>query len=371
MKFSISSGTLLKILTVLSKAISRSEPILENFLFVTPGEGKLVITATDKELTLRSVVDVDDCTEGAPICVPAKILTELLKTLPELPIEVSTEEDILAVEWFGGKSTIHISDGMDYPDISSVQKDSAQKLSFPSGIFLELIQKTLPATAVDLLRPALTCICFTVDNKHAEAAASESHMMLIAETDKVTSETPGSFLLQRKAAATLKGLLPNDDTVVDVLFDNQYIEIAVGETLLICRTVTQKFPKYQSVIPPRNGNPILVDRVALLEAVRRVCIFSNMNLGHIAVGVSENSILLEGSDFGLGMRAKDTVVCSYSGDGKQMTFKGEFLSQILYVFDDKNINIELTEPKKPALFYHADEKERDVRLCSVLMPVVS
>lgn len=57
MEFNVSSAELLRGVLDVSKAIPAKTalPILENFLFVLSGD-KLEITASDQELTLRTVV---------------------------------------------------------------------------------------------------------------------------------------------------------------------------------------------------------------------------------------------------------------------------------------------------------------------------
>ena len=83
MKLTISSTSLLKGLMDVAKAIpsKSSLPILENFLFVLK-DGKLEVTASDSELTLRTQIDVDAVGEEGSIAVPARHMLDLLKELP-------------------------------------------------------------------------------------------------------------------------------------------------------------------------------------------------------------------------------------------------------------------------------------------------
>lgn len=374
MKFSIPSGTFYKTLSVLSKAVSRgvAEPILENFLFETPGDGKLTITATDKELTLRSTIEAEVSETTGPCCIPARILLELLKELPELPVELATAKDAdnVTIEWFGGQSVIPVANANDYPSIPSADKESGQSVTFPSDILLGCIQKTLPATATDPIRPALEGIQFHIGKDGTETAASETHMMLLATTAEVRSDTPRSFLLHRKAASALKNFLRPGDDPVTVTYDASYIEFSYGDTQLICRTITQKFPNYKSVIPS-GGSSLTVERKPLLDAIRRVYVFSSPATGQVTLNIAENTILVEGKDIGFGMNAKDSLGCSYDGLDMAITFKGQFLQDILSVLDADEVSVELTSPVKAALF-RQDEKEEDkIRLLAVLMPVKS
>ena len=86
MKFIVSSSYLLKHLQVLGGVINNSNtlPILDNFLFDLK-QNKLIVSASDLETTMSSVLDVDSDAEGA-IAVPARILLDTLKTFAEQPL---------------------------------------------------------------------------------------------------------------------------------------------------------------------------------------------------------------------------------------------------------------------------------------------
>ena len=89
MEFNVSSAELLKALVGVSKAIPAKTTltILENFLFVVKG-GKLEITASDQELTLRTIVPVDNVKEEGSIAVPARQMIDLFKALPDQPVNI-------------------------------------------------------------------------------------------------------------------------------------------------------------------------------------------------------------------------------------------------------------------------------------------
>ena len=67
MKLVISSSELLKGLMTISKAIpaKTTEAILEDYLFVLNGN-RLEVTASDKEITMKTTIEVETLAEGAP-----------------------------------------------------------------------------------------------------------------------------------------------------------------------------------------------------------------------------------------------------------------------------------------------------------------
>ena len=117
MKLNISSTDLLKGLMDVSKAIpSKSAlPILENFLFVLKN-GKLEITASDSELTLRTEIDVESAEEEGSIAVPARHMVDLLKELPDQPLRIRTISDSsFECSWASGNSVLPYFPADEYP----------------------------------------------------------------------------------------------------------------------------------------------------------------------------------------------------------------------------------------------------------------
>ena len=97
MRFIVSTSTLLKQLLAVNGASSSSTvlPILENFLFEIKGS-VLTITASDLQTSMMTQLQVE-AKEDGNIAVPARILIETLKNLPEQPVTFSIDHDTYAV----------------------------------------------------------------------------------------------------------------------------------------------------------------------------------------------------------------------------------------------------------------------------------
>ncbi|MDO7614481.1 MAG: DNA polymerase III subunit beta, partial [Crocinitomicaceae bacterium] len=85
MNFIVSSATLLRHLQNISGVLNSSNtlPILDNFKFSIKGN-KLEICATDLETTMITKVEVQSEEDGS-VAVPAKMVLEVLKSLPDQP----------------------------------------------------------------------------------------------------------------------------------------------------------------------------------------------------------------------------------------------------------------------------------------------
>lgn len=121
MKFSVSSSELLKQLQVASGAIGSNPvlPILEDFLFKIENK-KLTIAATDLESSISTSIEVladNDFT----VAVPAKILLETLKALPQQPVTFTIDEENFGIEITSsyGKYRLAGENGEDFPKLPS------------------------------------------------------------------------------------------------------------------------------------------------------------------------------------------------------------------------------------------------------------
>ena len=91
MKFIISSSELLKNLQILGSILNTNNtlPILDNFLFDI-NNNDLTITSSDLETTLSSKILIES-TIIIKVAIPAKLLLDVLKSLPEQPLTFSLE----------------------------------------------------------------------------------------------------------------------------------------------------------------------------------------------------------------------------------------------------------------------------------------
>ena len=133
MKFSISSSELLSQLQIAGGAIGSNPflPILEDFLF-TINDNQLTITATDLETTIVTEVEVMSDTNGT-VAIPARILLDTLKALPQQPITFSIDDETYAIEITSayGKYKLAGENGADFPRIPDADGTDSIDISAP------------------------------------------------------------------------------------------------------------------------------------------------------------------------------------------------------------------------------------------------
>ena len=372
MKFTVSSAELLKGLMDVSKAIPAKsvQPILENFLLVLK-DNILEITASDSDLTLRTSIEVEKVQEEGSIAVPARHVTELLKALPDQPVSIKTLNENASFEcsWNSGVSTLPFFPADDYPQIKTVGED-ARKVVFPAQTLLDGVNSTIYATADDEMRPAMNGIYFDIDTVSTTLVASDSHKLICYTSTDVSAPDKCSFILHKKAAAVLKGLVSKESSDVTILFDDTNVLFQFDNITMICRLVVGKFPRYKDVIPQNNSNILKMDRMQLLNTVRRVSVCANKASNHIKFDFKPGQLEVSAQDLGFAIAAYEKLSCDYSGDDLTIGFKSSFLGDILGNMTCGTIVMKFLDSRRAALIVPAPEEEESEKICGILMPIM-
>lgn len=370
MKFTVSSADLLKATLDVSRAVPAKSalPILENFLF-SAKDNILEITASDSELTLRTSIAVDASEDGV-MAVPARQLTDLLKTLPDQPIGLASVSDSsFECTWSGGNSSLPYFPAGDYPDIKGVG-DGAETVTFPAETLMEGINGTIYATADDEMRPAMNGIFFDMDVDSTTLVASDSHKLICYTTGDAKVPGKNSFILHKKPAGVLKSILTKEDGDVEVSFDGNTVSFKFGNTVMICRLVVGKFPKYRDVIPQNNSNVLKIERLQLLATVRRVAVCANKASNHVKFDLKPGQLEISAQDLGFAISAYEKISCDYNGEDLTIGFKSSFLSDILANMSCENVVMKFADARKAALIVPSEEESESEKICGIIMPIM-
>ena len=372
MKLVISSSELLKGIMTVAKAIpSKSAlPILENFLFNLKGN-LLEITASDSELTMRTSVEVENAEEEGQIAIPAKHLLDLLKELPDQPLSIKTVSDTaFEFSWANGASTLPYFPAEDYPPFATTS-EAAVTLEFPAQSLVDGIASTIYATADDEIRPTMNGIFFDIDTESTTLVASDAHKLVCFTTGDVKASEKASFILHKKPAAILRSIIGKNTEKVEISFDSNNAVFTFDNTIVICRLVVGKYPRYRDVIPQNNMNILKIDRLQLLNSVRRVSVCANKGSNHIKFNLGAGSLEITAQDLGFSLAAYEKLQCEYEGDDLSIGFKSTFLVEILSNIDCNEIVLKFADGTRPAVIVPSEEEEGSEKICGILMPSIA
>jgi DNA polymerase-3 subunit beta len=369
MRFVVSTSELSKKLCLISGVVSSNTvlPILEDFLFEIQ-DGKMKIFATDMETSMSTEVNVES-KENGKIAIPARILLDTLKTLPEQPLTFSFDESTFAVEISSstGKYKLAGENPEDFPKIPTVE--DAEQVDIPSDVLGKAIINTIFAASNDELRPAMTGVYFQMETTGINFVATDASKLVKYTRKDVISATPSSFIVPRKALQLIKGSLPNFETVVSIAYNNTNAFFSFDDTRLICRLVDAKYPDYNAVIPAENNNVLELNRVDFLNTLKRISIFSNKTTYQCVLNISGTEMKVSSQDLDFSNEAFERMECNYNGDDIEIAFNARFLIEMLGILTTKEVHLELSTPARAGILVPAEQEENE-SLLMLVMPVM-
>lgn len=369
MRFIVSSAQLLKNLQKISGVISSNTvlPILEDFLFDIR-EGKLLATATDLDTTMSVEMEVD-AKENFKIAIPAKILLDSLKALPEQPITIAIDEQTNAIEMTtdNGKYKLSGENSADFP--KEPVADDTDEINISSNVLSNGIQKTLFAVSSDELRIAMTGVFFQLDDNGLTLVATDAHKLVKFNRSDINAANPSSFIVPKKALNLLKSILSNNETTVSILYNKSNAFFTFDNIKLICRLIDAKYPDYNAVIPKENPNLLTLNKDDLHASLRRTSIFSNKTTHQVVLKLAGSEMSVSAQDLDFSNEASEKLICEYQGNPMEIGFNAKFLIEMLATLDAQEIVVELSTPNRAGIIKPVDKTENE-DLLMLVMPVM-
>lgn len=373
MKFIVSRDVLYRNLSAISGVMSSNTTmsILGNFLF-TIKEGRLKLTASDLDSTMTAEIELENVEGEGSVAVPAKILLETLKLIPETPLVfvIDEENKVFKFQAANGEYDAPCQDGSEYPQVKEMQNPSS--FDIDAAVLQRAISKTLFAAGNDELRPAMMGVLCELSNECITFVSTDAHKLVRYRNAKVKTDDFVSFILPKKPLAHLKGILVgmNESVHVEYSKETNHIRFSFDNLVLFSSMKEGKYPDYEKVIPQENPFSLTVSREDFLKSIRRVGIYSNQSTFQVRVSLSEKSTNITAEDMDYSNKAAENIVGEYVGEKMDIGFNSKFLREMIENMDGEQIKIEMSKPNRAALILPTEEFEESENLLMLIMPVM-
>ncbi|MCB0736924.1 MAG: DNA polymerase III subunit beta [Bacteroidetes bacterium] len=370
MKFIASSSSLLRKLTQLNGVVSSNAviPILEYFLFEIEN-GVLSITSTDLETSMRSSIPVESKEDGR-VAIPAKLIIDFLKTLPEQPITFTLNPDDNNIDLTTDKGKYKISgeNPDDFPKMPEIE--NASKFSLGAAALQNAIASTLFAVSTNELRPSMTGLLFEMDSQgEARWVSTDGNKLVRYTRSDVEFDSSASFIVPKKALNLLKSTLPSEDMAISINYNNHNVKFNFNDFTLVCRLIDENFPDYRSAIPAQNPFKLLIGRQELMGSLKRIANFSNKTTYQVRFKITGSELHVSAQDIDFSNEAFERLPCEYEGEDMEIGFNARFLVEMLNVIDTEQVAINLSAYNRPGIIKPAEDSDSE-DLLMLLMPIV-
>lgn len=391
MKFSADVIELKKVVSKVLPAIPPKStlPVLEHFYVKLEGD-VLTLISTDQDITILSTIQVQGELDGK-VLLPARKINEFLKVpgmIGEVKFNIDLELFNVTITTSTGNYKMKGMDVEEYlklPELEESSKpiwngesfdgdyDESSKPAYIDKTSIStLCQKTAFAVSSDEFRPSMTGVFFQFREEYLNVVATDSYRLVRSTYTPLTANLPNdlNIIIPPKTIDLLKSV--DDDVLISFLQAKEKVthcRFDYGDTVIISKLITEKFPPYESVIPQNNTFIAIFDRDELLTSIKRVSFFSNSVSKQVRVKFKENLTIIVGNDEDSGMSGTENINCQYSGDEIEIGFNYKFLEDAINNIDKTEENLvylTFSDPLKPILVLpNEDGKE----LLNLIMPV--
>ena len=331
-------------------------PILQGVLCDVRG-GRLHVTGTDTEITIRTNLDVEVLEEGRT-AVPAKLAAEAVRKLPPGAVSVSAADGEVEIMGNGPRFRLRELSVEDFPDLGE-DSGCIGGMDVDGGEFVAALSQVGVAASTDEARPTLTGVLFESENESLRLVATDSYRLAVREMKEVpgTDATLVPFRALRELARTI-----GDEKMA--------IELRAGEAkfgsergTLTVRVIESTFPNYRQLLPEAYPNRLKVAKEGLLDAVGRASLVAedhipvrmSLHAGGVELSVTRQEV------------GEETEHLAGEYDGEEMTiaFNTRYLTDGVSAVSSEEVVLETIDPLKPALLTGTDS----VDFRYLLMPV--
>lgn len=368
MKFSSSSTELQKILGIVGGVIpSKSTlPILENFLFDVQS-GKLTVSATDLDTSISIGIKVKNSEDGR-ITVPAKRLSETVRSLPPTDVSFSadTESHKIALRAGNGEYKLTGESIETYPPVPAFKGNV--ELTIDAETLRRLIAKTTFAVSVDELRPAMMGTLFQIKKGEIRGVATDGHRLVrvIKTSSRTGDAVEREIVVPAKALNLVMKSLDSSDCTMAI--SDTHARFTAGDTTVISRLIEEKYPNYESVIPLDNDKSLVVDKNQLLASVRRAALYASSTTHQVRFTLKKGALTVSAEDVDFGSEAKETIPCEYANDAMDIGFNSVYIVDMLSHLDTDQATLLFSSPTRASIVKPAQQQEGE-NLLMLVMPV--
>lgn len=361
MKFRCERDALLDAVAATSRATSTrggAHPVLSGVLVVLEGD-HLQITGSDLDLTVSVELTVAGDTDGRAV-VPARLFHDIVRSLGPGAVTVDTDNDSALIK--GGRSdfSVHTIAAEEFPPLAA---PIGGALTMAAATLSAGLKQVVPAASSDESRQILTGVLLAAENEGLRMVATDSYRLAVRDLPgESVLRGDQRVLVPSKALSELLRLL-SDGTDVTIVLGEQDASFQIGSTRITTRLISGEFPNYRGLIPSNQPNRLVVDRLTLLEAVRRVKLLARDSTP-VRLNMTAEGLELSTNTQDVGT-AHESLDAEYTGEDLTVAFNPEYLADGLEATDGEHVSLETVDASKPAVLRATDSRE----FLYLLMPV--
>jgi DNA polymerase III subunit beta len=359
-----------------SLPVRPSAPVLAGLLIQAGDEG-LVLSTFDYETSCRATLTAEVSDEGSAL-VSGRLLADICRSLPAKPVDVMLDGARVSLTCGSARFSLQTMPVEDYPSIPSMPAATG---TVPSETFAHAVAQAVTAAGRDDMLPVLTGVRIEIEGDTIALLATDRFRLAQRELTWTPGQPDASMaaLVPAKVLGdTAKSLTAGPEVTIALSATGS------GDGLIgfegsgpggVRRTTTRlldgEFPKVRSLFPAEHQTKALVDKLALIESVKRVALVAERNTA-VQLAFSDGVLTLDAGS-GDEAQASESIEATIEGEDLTTGFNPQFLLDGLTAIDEAVVELSFTQASKPVVISGSigedgPDDDRDPAFRYLLMP---
>ncbi|MDR2618839.1 MAG: DNA polymerase III subunit beta [Treponema sp.] len=354
MKFTCDRNILLKEIAIANEIIASKNAIsiLSN-IYLEALDDALIIKATDMKVNFETKVPVDVKETGA-ITVYGDKFFGILNSIPDGEVEFDQQEAKITIKASVKKARWQLKSiaSDKFPEFTA---SGSEFFEIPVKDFKEMIQETVFAVSDDETRYFMNGVFFEkTDDKFIMVATDGRRLAYISKEAQGIKDFQGIIIPPKILNIVMKRA--GDEGMIGISVTDKTIFVQFGSYKLSSVLIEGQFPNYRRVIPEKQNFIFTVNRLEMLDALKRVSLLVEQKSHRVYLGVASGvvSVYCEENEIG---NAREEIPCKYDGEEVSIALNYRYIEEPFKVMDSEEISIHFTEPNKAITITPVPEKD--------------
>ena len=349
MKFTCNQQILSKALNTVSKAVSARTtiPILKGILIKASDDGKLILSASDLDLSIEKTINVDVVEEGS-VVVLSKLFVDIIRKLPneELVIEASGDNQVTIKSTKSEFTVVGLSSD-EFPSFGMVEED-AEEILLDQETFRNMIGKTAFSASIDESKGIITGVLTEISDNMLHMVALDGFRMDVT-SEKCENNGQKKFIIAAKIMNELAKIISDtEEDRMKLLLGSKKAVAVFTDTKVVIRLLEGEFIKYKDIIPKEHKIRVIVNRADLLDAIERASLLAKEGKNNLVrIRLEENLLIISSrSEEG---NVREECIISKEGENLEIGFNSKYISDVIKNIEDEEIAMEFNTNINPCL----------------------
>jgi DNA polymerase-3 subunit beta len=330
-------------------------PVLQGLL-CEASAGRLRVTGTDLEITIRTSGEVEVMEEGRAM-VPGRLLGEAVRKMPPGAVTIATNDSEAEIEGKGPRFSIRLLNVEDFP---SLDDSPVEGVEVDGEELVAGLAQVVVAASSDAARPILTGVLFEPGDQGLRVVATDGYRLAVR--DMPGMGMVGQGLVPARGLRELARTIGASKVTAGLTAREAVFSSDKGSLRL--RMIEGTFPKYRSLLPESYSTQVIVEKEASLDALGRVALVAEDHIP-VRMRIGEGGVEVTVTRQDVGAEAEH-LAGEFSGEEEVLiAFNPRYLADGVGAVAGDKIRLRVIDGLKPSVI----DGDNDGVFLYLLMPV--